>query len=110
MPAPAASAWSSCPHGGGTFPESLISEPGRLRLLQLLDALSDAQLTDLFTGSGATAFDAVNGEGRSRAGVGRGVQGQGPADPRRQGPVRAQLVRGRLTRDDARVDGRFRCG
>ena len=53
------------PHRGGTFPEFRISEEGRLRLLQLLEALSDAQLADLFTGSGATAFDAINGEGRS---------------------------------------------
>jgi hypothetical protein len=53
------------PHGGATFPEAAVSEEGRLHLLHLLEQLSEAQIRDLFTGSGAITFDAVNGEGRS---------------------------------------------
>jgi hypothetical protein len=53
------------PHGGATFPETHVSEEGRQHLLHLLEQLSEDQIADLFTGSGATAFDAANGEGRS---------------------------------------------
>ena len=55
------------PFSGGTFPDAQISENGRTHLLQLLDQLSETQLTALFTGSGVTSFDAVNGEGRNAA-------------------------------------------
>ena len=54
----------SLPFAGGTFPDRQISEGGRTALLRLLQRLSDAQLAELFTASGATSFDAVNGEGR----------------------------------------------
>jgi hypothetical protein len=52
------------PFSGGTFPERHISETGRTTLLRLLESLTDAQLTELFTASGATSYDAVSGEGR----------------------------------------------
>jgi hypothetical protein len=50
----------SLPFEGGTFPEQPISEGGRLMLLGLLDQLSDAQLSDLFTRSGVIGMDTVN--------------------------------------------------
>jgi len=52
------------PFGGGTFPDRQISEAGRAMLLHLLERLPDAELAELFTASGATAYDSVNGEGR----------------------------------------------
>ena len=52
------------PFEGGTFPESRISEQGRQFLLELLDALSAAQLSELFTRSRITTFETVTGEGR----------------------------------------------
>jgi hypothetical protein len=54
----------SLPFAGGTFPDRQISEDGRRLLLRLLESLSEAQLTELFTASGATTYDAVSGEGR----------------------------------------------
>jgi len=39
------------PYGGGTFGPTRISERGRRFLLKLLGELTDAQLTDLFTGA-----------------------------------------------------------
>jgi len=39
------------PYGGGTFGPTRISERGRRFLAKLLEQLSDAQLTDLFTGA-----------------------------------------------------------
>jgi hypothetical protein len=55
------------PWGGGTFPESRISDKGRQHLLGLLTQLSDAQLRDLFDDSGITAHDQVSAEARSAA-------------------------------------------
>lgn len=55
------------PWGGGTFPERRISERGRQHLLGLLTQLFDAQLRDLFDGSGVTAHDQVSAEARSAA-------------------------------------------
>lgn len=52
------------PWGGGTFPESRISEGGRQQLLGLLQQLSDSQLRDLFESSGITRLDQVNAESR----------------------------------------------
>jgi hypothetical protein len=54
----------SMPYEGGTFPEQQISEAGRRLLIGLLEQLSASQLTDLFTRSRITAFDAVNVESR----------------------------------------------
>ena len=53
------------PFGGGTFPEVQISEEGRRLLLGLLEQLTPQQLSDLFAGSGVTAFDALSIEARS---------------------------------------------
>jgi hypothetical protein len=39
------------PYGGGTFGPTRVSERGRRFLAKLLEQLSDAQLTDLFTGA-----------------------------------------------------------
>jgi hypothetical protein len=39
------------PYGGGTFGPTRVSERGRRFLVKLLEQLSDAQLTDLFTGA-----------------------------------------------------------
>ena len=52
------------PWGGGTFPESRISEGGRQHLLGLLQQLSDSQIRDLFESSGITRLDQVNAESR----------------------------------------------
>ncbi|MDQ3421097.1 MAG: hypothetical protein M3541_20385 [Acidobacteriota bacterium] len=52
------------PWGGGTFPESRISEGGRQQLLGLLQQLSDSQIRDLFESSGITRLDQVNAEAR----------------------------------------------
>jgi hypothetical protein len=53
------------PFKGATFPESTISEDGRLLILGLLEQLTSAQLETLFASSGVTTFDAVSGEGRN---------------------------------------------
>lgn len=55
------------PWGGGTFPDATISEGGRLKLLGLLEQLSDRQLRDLFESSGATNHDQVSAEARDAA-------------------------------------------
>jgi hypothetical protein len=39
------------PYGGGTFGPTRVSERGRRFLVKLLEQLSDAQLTDLFSGA-----------------------------------------------------------
>jgi hypothetical protein len=53
------------PFEGATFPESTISEEGRLLILGLLEQLTNAQLRTLFASSGITMFDAVSAEGRN---------------------------------------------
>jgi hypothetical protein len=55
------------PWGGGTFPETRISEEGRQLLLGLLTQLSDAQLRDLFEGSRIAAQNQFAAESRSAA-------------------------------------------
>lgn len=52
------------PWGGGTFPETRISEAGRQHLLGLLQQLSDEQLRDLFVSSGMTTLDQVTSGSR----------------------------------------------
>jgi hypothetical protein len=52
------------PWGGGTFPETAISEAGRQLLLGLLEQLSDQQLIDLFDGSRVTWHDQFSAEAR----------------------------------------------
>jgi hypothetical protein len=52
------------PFHGATFPDRRISEAGRLKLLGLLDQLSDRQLRDLFSTSRVTAYDQILGESR----------------------------------------------
>lgn len=46
------------PFAGGTYPDHLISEDGRLFLLGLLEQLSPVQLEALFTSTRITEFDA----------------------------------------------------
>jgi hypothetical protein len=53
------------PWGGGTFPESRISEDGRQMLADLLGQLSIAQLRGLFDGARVTMHDQVAAAGRS---------------------------------------------
>jgi hypothetical protein len=53
------------PWGGGTFPETRISEEGRRLLADLLSQLSVSQLRGLFEGARVTRFDQVSGEARS---------------------------------------------
>ena len=55
------------PWSGATFPDRQISEEGRLKLLSLLDQVSDAQLEDVFTSSKMTEFDALTPESRNPA-------------------------------------------
>ncbi len=56
------------PFGGSTFPDRRISEAGRRKLLGLLEQLSEQQLVDLFTGSGATAYEHLDAAGRDANG------------------------------------------
>lgn len=53
------------PWGGGTFPETRISEDGRQKLVELLEQLSVAQLRSLFDGARVTRFDQVSATARS---------------------------------------------
>jgi hypothetical protein len=55
------------PYGGATFPDHRITEEGRVLLARLLEQLSDAQLTDLFTASGIVSYDHISAEGRQPA-------------------------------------------
>jgi hypothetical protein len=52
------------PWHGATFPDHQVSEAGRRFLLELLEPLSDAQLTDLFVSSGVTAHDQISARAR----------------------------------------------
>lgn len=52
------------PYRGSTFPPHAITEAGRRHLADLLAQLSDAQLTDLFTGSRVVSFDHPDAAGR----------------------------------------------
>ena len=52
------------PFGGGTFPDSQISEEGRRMLLRLLRQLSREQVRALFTGIGVETFDRIDTEAR----------------------------------------------
>jgi hypothetical protein len=53
------------PFNGATFPDAQISDEGRTLVLGLLEQLSSGQLTQLFTGSSITSFDALSAEARS---------------------------------------------
>jgi hypothetical protein len=53
------------PWGGGTFPDTQVSEEGRRLLLGLLEQISTAQLEALFTKSRVIAFDGLSAEARS---------------------------------------------
>jgi hypothetical protein len=53
------------PFNGATFPETTISEDGRLLLLGVLEQVSEAQLRTLFVSAGITTFDGVSGDGRN---------------------------------------------
>ncbi len=55
------------PWQGATFPDRRISESGRQMLAGLLGALTERQLTDLFTASRVVSFDHPGAEGRSAA-------------------------------------------
>jgi hypothetical protein len=52
------------PYAGATFPDTRISEAGRLMMARLLDQLSTTQLTDLFTASRIILYDAIDAEAR----------------------------------------------
>jgi len=52
------------PWNGATFPDARISEEGRLKMLGLLEQLSDQQLRDLFSSSRVTAYDQISAAGR----------------------------------------------
>lgn len=52
------------PWGGGTFPDSRISEEGRLFFLRLVEQLSEAQLDALFASSGVTGHDQIAADAR----------------------------------------------
>ncbi len=52
------------PFDGATFPETRITDEGRVMLLGLLDQLSMLQMRELFTGSGVSGFDGISAEGR----------------------------------------------
>ena len=66
-PATCTVSMESLPYKGGTFPTRRISEGGRRLLLRLLQQLSDAQLTDLFTASRITSYDQVTAAARGAA-------------------------------------------
>jgi hypothetical protein len=51
------------PYGGGTFPDTQISEVGRQLIARQLKALSDRQLESLFSGARFREFHGGNGEG-----------------------------------------------
>ena len=55
------------PYQGGRFPDQRITEGGRVMLASLLEQISDAQLTDLFTASRIVSYDQVSAEARSAA-------------------------------------------
>lgn len=55
------------PWRGATFPDRRISEGGRRMLAGLLGALTERQLSDLFTASRVVSFDHPGAEGRSAA-------------------------------------------
>ena len=55
------------PWNGATFPDTRISEGGRLKILGLLVQLSDQQLLDLFIASRIIDFDQVSASGRDAA-------------------------------------------
>lgn len=52
------------PFNGATFPDTRISEKGRLKMLGLLEQLTDQQLRDLFSSSRVTAYDQISAAGR----------------------------------------------
>ena len=52
------------PFDGATFPDTRISEEGRLKMLGLLEQLTDQQLRDLFSSSRVTAYDQISAAGR----------------------------------------------
>jgi hypothetical protein len=53
------------PYEGGTFPERIISEDGRLFLLQLIEQLSTEQIESLFISARAAEYDAIVAQNRS---------------------------------------------
>ena len=55
------------PWGGGTYPETDISEPGRQFLLQLLEQLSPAQVETLFAAARVGVFESIAAESRNPA-------------------------------------------
>lgn len=57
----------SLPYGGGTFPETRISEEGRRFLLDRLEALTPRQIEELFVKSRITTLDGVTAESRNPA-------------------------------------------
>ena len=52
------------PYQGATFAEHRVSEEGRVKLAALLSQISEAQLVDLFTGSGFVRYEQVSAEAR----------------------------------------------
>ena len=52
------------PYGGGTFPDTQISEAGRQLLARQLSALTERHLVALFTGA---RFPEFNGRGSQKA-------------------------------------------
>jgi len=77
------------PWGGATFPDTRISEEGRLFLLSLLEQLSAAQLRDLFAGARVESSEGITAEGRQPAAWAaafldkvRQIREAGPCTPR----------------------------
>jgi hypothetical protein len=54
----------SLPYHGATFPETRITEAGRLMLLGLLEQISESQLSDLFAGSRVISYDQISAAAR----------------------------------------------
>lgn len=53
------------PYGGATFPDTAVSEAGRLLIVDLLSQLSRQQLRQLFIASRFTSYDGFDGEARN---------------------------------------------